>query len=147
MVKYDNMNWMSLLVVAFQFQSLGIVGLTELLMVDDDESIFGAMTSKEAILNGLLKNELSLVHCLHVKLENYLLPLIGWNSHEIWFPNMSFVAWQILGIPKSQIEIEILFNIVGMLTSLWHCKLGVKNLNKLVMIMKNWSTDARVNCL
>jgi hypothetical protein len=51
--------------------------------VVDDESIFGAMTSNEATLCGLLKNELSLFHRLHVKFENYLLPLIGWNSHEI----------------------------------------------------------------
>ncbi len=138
---------MSLLVVAFQFQSLGIVGFTKPLMVDDDESIFGAMASNEATLHGLLKNELSLFHCLHVKLEIYLLPLTRWNSHEIWFPNISFVAWQFFWIPKSQIEIEQIFNIVGMLTSLWHCKLGVENLNKLVMIMKNWSTDARANCV
>jgi len=82
MVKYDNMNWMSLLVVAFQFQSPSIVGPTEPLVVDD-ESIFGAMASNEATLCGLLKNELSLFHRLHVKFENYLLPLIGWNSHEI----------------------------------------------------------------
>jgi hypothetical protein len=82
-----------------------------------------------------------------VKLENYLLPLPGGNSHEIWFPNISFATWQILGIPRSQIEIEQIFNIVGMLTSLWHCNLGGENLNKLVMIKKNWSIDARANCM
>jgi hypothetical protein len=82
-----------------------------------------------------------------VKLENYLLPLTGWNSHEIWFPNISFAAWQILGISKSQNEIKQIFNIIGLLTSLWHCMLGVEYLNKLVMIMKNWSIDARANCL
>ncbi len=71
-MKYDNMNWMSLLVVAFQFQSLNTVGPTQPLMVNDDESIFGAMVSNEATSHGLLKNELSLFHCLHVKLENYL---------------------------------------------------------------------------
>jgi hypothetical protein len=83
MVKYDNMNWLPLLVVPFQFQSPNIVGPIEPLVVDDDESIFGAMTPNEATLCGLLKNELSLFHCLHVNLENYLLPSIGWNSHEI----------------------------------------------------------------
>jgi hypothetical protein len=83
MVKYDNKNWMSLLVVAFQFQSLSIVDLRKPLVIDDDESIFGAMTPNEATLRGLLKNELSLFHFLHVKLENYLLPLTRWNSHEI----------------------------------------------------------------
>jgi hypothetical protein len=76
------MNLMSLLVVASQFQSLGIVGTTKPLMVDHDESIFGAMASNEATLHGLLKNELYLFHCLHVKLEN-IYPLTRWNSHEI----------------------------------------------------------------
>jgi len=33
------------------------------------------------------------------------------------------------------------------LTSLGHCKLGVENLDKLVIIMKNWSSDARANCM
>ncbi len=57
------------------------------------------------------------------------------------FPNLSFVARQILKILGSQIEIEIIFTIVGVLSSC--CKLGVENLDKLVIITKNWSYDAR----
>jgi hypothetical protein len=49
---------------------------------------------------------------------------------------MSFVAKQILGIPKFQIEIERIFGIVGVLTSLCCCRLGLQNLDKLVIIMK-----------
>jgi nitrate reductase NapAB chaperone NapD len=49
-------------------------------------------------------------------------------------------------MPWFQIETEI-FNIVGVLTSLRHCQLGVENLDKLVIIMKNWSSDARVDCM
>jgi hypothetical protein len=41
------------LVVHFQFQNPGIVGLIEPLIVDDDESIFGIMTSNDATLYGL----------------------------------------------------------------------------------------------
>ncbi len=33
-----------------------------------------------------------------------------------------------------------------MLTSLRCCRLGIDNLDKLVMIMKNWSINARSNC-
>ncbi len=33
-----------------------------------------------------------------------------------------------------------------MLTSLWCCRLGVDNLDKLVMILKNWLTNAWTNC-
>lgn len=33
-----------------------------------------------------------------------------------------------------------------MLTSLQCCKLGVDNLDKFTMIMKNWSLSARIHC-
>jgi hypothetical protein len=67
-------------------------------VVVDEDSIFGPMTSNESILQGLLKNELSLFYHLHVKPKHYLLPLNWWKSHELQFPNISFVARQILGI-------------------------------------------------
>jgi hypothetical protein len=44
-------------------------------VVVDEDSIFGPIASNESILQGLLKNELSLFCHLHVKLEHYLLPL------------------------------------------------------------------------
>jgi hypothetical protein len=53
-----------------------------------------------------------------------------------------FVARFFFEIPKSQTKIEWTFNIVGMLKSLWRYKLGVDNFDKLVMVMKNWSSDA-----
>jgi hypothetical protein len=46
----------------------------------------------------------------------------------------------------SHIVIEIIFNIIGVLTSFQCCRLGVDNLDKLVMIMKNCSVDTRSNC-
>jgi hypothetical protein len=51
---------MPLLVAPFQFQNFNIFGPIEPLVVDDDESIFGVMTSNETILHRLLKNELFL---------------------------------------------------------------------------------------
>lgn len=51
-----------------------------------------------------------------------------------------------MGIPRSQIETEQIFNIVKILTSLRWCRLNVQNLDKLVMILKNWPNDARTNC-
>ncbi len=33
-----------------------------------------------------------------------------------------------------------------MLTNLRCCRLGVNNLNKLVMVLKNWLGDAKANC-
>ncbi len=89
--KYGNKTLLPLLVVVFHFLNLSIYGLTKATRVDDD-SIFGAMTSNVVILHGLLKNELGLFHHLHVKLENFLLFLTWWRSHEARFPNVSFVV-------------------------------------------------------
>ncbi len=61
--------------------------------------------------------------------------------------NIYFIARQILGIHRFQIETKKIFSIVGVLTSLCHCRLRVENLDKLVIIMKNWSFDSRVDCM
>jgi hypothetical protein len=97
-VEYDTKFLMSLMVASFHLQNLGFVDPIIALVVVDEDSIFSPVTSNEAILQGLLKNELSLFCQLHVKLEHYLLPLIWWKSNELQFPNISFVAKQILGL-------------------------------------------------
>jgi hypothetical protein len=74
MVESKNKTLMPLLVVDFQFQNPSIVGPIEPHMVDDDEFVFGVMTSNEAILYGLLKNGLFLFRHLHVKPKDCLLP-------------------------------------------------------------------------
>jgi hypothetical protein len=140
--KYDNISLMPLLVVAFKIQNLSAIGLLKIIVIDDDESIFGAIASNEVTLHGLLKNELGLFCHLPVKPKDCILPLTWWKSHEIRFPNVSFVARH-FEIPRSQIETKRTFSIVGVLTSLWRYKLGVDNFDKLVMVMKNWSSDAR----
>jgi hypothetical protein len=43
--------------------------------------------------------------------------------------------------------IERIFSIVGVLTSLRCCQLGLDNLDALVMICKNWPHDACAGCL
>jgi hypothetical protein len=62
------------------------------------------MTSKEATLQGLMKNE-SLFYHLSIKLENVVLPLNWWKAHEAGFPNIFFVTqyvatltWPSLGV-------------------------------------------------
>ncbi len=45
-----------------------------------------------------------------------------WQKHETMFPIVGFLARQILGIVGSQIEIERIFSLVGILTNLKrHC--------------------------
>ncbi len=67
--------------IAFHFLNPNTNGLIEVVLVDDD-SIFRVVTSNAIILHGLLKNELGLFHHFHVKLEDFILLLIWWKSHE-----------------------------------------------------------------
>jgi hypothetical protein len=46
-----------------------------------------------------------------------------WAKHEFLFPTMAFLVRQILGIVGSQIEIERIFSLVGILTNLKRCHL------------------------
>jgi hypothetical protein len=76
--------------VVLQFLNPNVNGTIEPTIVDDDEEfIFGAVTSNEATL--LLKNELSLIHHLLVKPKDIILPLIWWKTHEPNFP--TFLLW------------------------------------------------------
>jgi hypothetical protein len=98
-VEYDNKVLIPLLLVVFQFQNLEIETFFELATINDDDSIFWVVTSNEYTIHGLLKNELTLFDHLHMKPKDCALPLTWWPLHEKMFPNVSFVAWQILGIP------------------------------------------------
>jgi hypothetical protein len=99
--EFDNKSLMPLLVAKFKILNLNVVGLLEAMFIDDDESIFEAMTSNEVTLHGLLKDELRLFHHLPMKLKDYLLPLTWWKSHEIQILNVSFVARKFFRIPGS----------------------------------------------
>jgi hypothetical protein len=57
----------------------------------------------------------------------------------LWFDRF----WGFMG-PK--LKLEYFSNIVGVLTNFRHYRLGVDNLDKLVMIMKKWSIDAKLDC-
>jgi hypothetical protein len=59
-------------------------------------------------------------------------------------PIVGFLACQILGIVRSQIEIEIYFSLVNILTNLKrYC---LYNLEKFYFLSKNWLNDPRVGC-
>lgn len=47
-----------------------------------------------------------------------------------------------MSISSSQIETKWIFLVVGVFTSLLQCRPGVENLNKLIMIYKNWPSNA-----
>ncbi len=57
MAEYDNTILILFLMLAFQFQNSSTIRFAKLLMIDDDESIFGLVTLNDTILQGLLKYE------------------------------------------------------------------------------------------
>jgi hypothetical protein len=108
--------------------------------------LFGAPASIEEACEGIPIAELSLFRRLtivHPKAEE---PLAWWKLNASRFPSVSFLARQILAIPGSQIETERIFSIAGVLTSLRRCRLGLNNLDSLIMINKNWPDDSRHEC-
>jgi hypothetical protein len=81
--EYDTKSLMLLLVTVFLFINFDVNGTIERTIIDDEgKSIFGAVTSSEATLQGLLMNELSLFCHLSMKLEDVILLLTWWNTHE-----------------------------------------------------------------
>ncbi len=71
-------------------------------------------------------------------------PLIWWSQHEFFFPIVTYLARTILGIPRNRIETKRVFSIIRILTSLRWCWLGAKNLDLLVLLIKNWLNDPTI---
>jgi hypothetical protein len=51
-----------------------------------------------------------------------------------------------MGIVSSQIENLRIFNMLGIIEGLRHCHLGIENLEKLILIMKNWLKNPISRC-
>jgi hypothetical protein len=62
------------------------------------------------------------------------------------FPIVGLLAWQILGIVGSQIEIESIFSLARILTNLRRCHLQTKNLEKFIFVNKNWPNVPKIGC-
>ncbi len=62
------------------------------------------------------------------------------------FPTIGFCAKKILRIVGSQIEIEKIFLLAKILTSLRGCHLQLENLVKLTFVNKNWPYDPKIGC-
>jgi hypothetical protein len=68
-------------------------------------------------------------------------PLFWWSKHEGQFLTIAKLAKAILGIPSNQIETKKVFSITSILTSLHHCRFGPKNLDFLLLLIKNRPDD------
>jgi hypothetical protein len=66
--------------------------------------------------------------------------------HEGQFPNVGFLAKQILGMLSSQIETEWVFSLAGVLIVLRHYYLQVENMDWIIIVVKNWPNESCANC-
>ncbi len=57
-----------------------------------------------------------------------------------------FFIHQAFGIVNSQIEIKRIFNVVSVITNLWWFRLGIEDLDNIILIVKNSPNDVRVEC-
>ncbi len=68
------------------------------------------------------------------------------GKNENMFLIVGFCAKQILGIIRSQIDIERIFFKTRILTSFKRCYLHLECLDKLIFVKKNWPNDLRIRC-
>jgi hypothetical protein len=59
---------------------------------------------------------------------------------------VAFLAKQIMGILSSQIEIKWVFSLVGVLITLRCSHLQLENMDRIIIVVKNWFDDLCVNC-
>jgi hypothetical protein len=82
--------------------------------------VFGSLAFTKEVAMRLIRVELSLFKRTTMPIDPFS-PFIWWAEYEQQFPNLAYLARQVMGIVGSQIEIERIFNMVGVITSLKHC--------------------------
>ncbi len=68
-------------------------------------------------------------------------PFFCGQSMKDNFPTYAYLTRIILSIHGNQIETDKVFSVVGIFTNLCWCRLGAKNLDLLVLLIKNWLDD------
>jgi hypothetical protein len=125
--KYDAKVVIPLLMIIFYVLNLTIQAFTTqfdgsyvgaIVVEEEDNNIFGVNVSIEKFSYVFVVGELYLFKRLFIVPIACVDPLACWCIHETQFPNVGFLAKQILGILGSQIEIECVFNLVNVLTTL-----------------------------
>lgn len=72
-------------------------------------------------------------------------PFAWWVEHEQQFLDLAYLA-HVMGIVGSQIETKRIFSTSRVITCLKCCQFGIKNMDKLILLMKNWLYDLNFKC-
>ncbi len=111
---------------------------------ENNLDIFEMTTNRSEPTMELVNRELLIFKFYYVNVKDIKCPLQWWEKHESMFPIVGFCARQILGIVGFQIEIERIFSLAGILTSLRRCHLQLEILDELNFVSKNWANDPRI---
>jgi hypothetical protein len=129
-IKYDAKVVIHLLMIIFYVLNLTIQAFIAqvdgsyvgaIVVERENNNIFGVNVSIKESSYVFVVGELSLFKRLFIVLATCVDPLTWWCIHKTQFPNVGFLAKQILGILGSQIETECVFNLVNVLIALQHC--------------------------
>jgi hypothetical protein len=102
-------------------------------------------TSTSEPTKELVNRELLIFKHYQVDVKNIKCPLEWWEKHKSMFSIVGFCVGQILGIVGSQIETKRIFSLIRIFIILKRCCLQSKNLDKLILVNKNWPYDPRIS--
>ncbi len=88
--------------------------------------VFGSLAFTKEIIMGFIRIELLVFRKTAMPIDPFS-PFTWWAEHEQQFPNLVYFTQQVMGIISPQIEIERIFNIARVTTSLKRCQLGIEN--------------------
>jgi hypothetical protein len=91
--------------------------------VEEDRTldIFEMITNTNEPTTELVNRKLLIFRHYQMDVKGIKCPLQWWEKHESMSPIVGFCARQILGIVRSQIEIEIIFSLARIFTILRRC--------------------------
>ena len=145
--EYDEDNLIPLLIASYRHLNPRTFLDSDAETIDfESQDLFGIGVSATEIVLEVVKRELSFFRQLNISIDECSDPLQWWKKNESKFPTVGFLARQMLEIIRSEIKTKRIFSIAGVLTALRCCQLQFDNLNKLVLVFKNWPNDPRKDC-
>ncbi len=123
-----------------------VVSIDGLLIEEAKTNLFNVGASVKCFSHALVIGKLFIFRRLVIPLPMCVDPLVYWKTHEGQFSNVGFLAKQVFGIQRFQIETEFFFSLIGVLIALRRCHLQVQNLDQIIPIINKWPNDLCLNC-
>ncbi len=106
--------------------------------------IFEQIVNINELVEELVKRELLIFKKYQLDVKDIKCHFQWWQKHETMFSTIGFLACHVFGVAGSQIIIERISSLVGILINPRRCHLQIENLKNLIFVNKNWFNDLRV---